>query len=83
MKPKSDSNNTAGAVAQERLVRLAGYRVTINGCPAEIVNNTVRWYRAMGTYFEYAENHGGQWSKDGLTWWIDGKTIQFSEPNSN
>lgn len=81
MKSKSDSNDTAGAVTQERLVRLAGYRVTVNGSPAEIINNTVRCYRAIG-YFEFAEDHGGQWSKDGLTWWIDGKTIRFSEPNA-
>jgi hypothetical protein len=82
MKPKLDPNNTAGAVARERLVRLAGYRVTVNGSPAEIINNTVRWHRAIG-YFEFAEDHGGQWSKDGLTWWIDGKTIKFSELNAS
>jgi hypothetical protein len=74
--------HTTPPVALDRLVRLAGYRVTVNGSPAEIINNTVRWHRAIG-YFEFAEDHGGKWSKDGLEWRIDGKTIKFSEPNVN
>jgi len=79
--PDKNNQSSESRTPQSRISCFVGHSVTVNGSPAEIVGDMVRWHRGIG-YFEFAEEHGGRWSEDGLEWWIDGKAIKFSVSNS-